>query len=49
MRLPCMSSDRDWQGEPVPEGELRPVLVDVGAVLNRGDLEHRAGESEEQE
>jgi hypothetical protein len=48
-KMEYTSSDRDWRGEPVPEGEMRPVLVDVGAVLNRGDLEHRAGGGEEQE
>jgi len=32
-KMEYMSGDRDWKGEPVPEGELTPVLVDVGAVL----------------
>lgn len=32
-KMEYMSADRDWKGDPVPEGTLTPVLVDVDAVL----------------
>jgi hypothetical protein len=38
-KMEYMSTDRDWKGEPVPEGELTPVLVDVHAVLERTGAE----------
>ena len=39
-KMEYMSSDRDWKGEPVPEGELAPVLVDVDAVLKGNGAEY---------
>ncbi len=39
-KMEYMSSDRDWKGEPVPEGELAPVLVDVDAVLKGSGAEY---------
>lgn len=42
-KMEYMSSDRDWKGEPVPEGELTPVLVDVNAVLKETGSEYDGG------
>ncbi len=28
-----MASDRNWKGEPIPQGEMKPVLLDVSPVL----------------
>jgi hypothetical protein len=29
-----MASDRDWQGNPVPEGEIVPVVINVDPILH---------------
>jgi len=28
-----MATDRDWKGEPIPRGEMKPVLVDINPYL----------------
>jgi len=39
-KMEYMSGDRDWKGEPVPAGQLTPVLVDVHAVLRATEAEY---------
>jgi len=34
-----MATDRDWRGEPIPQGEMRPVLVDVTPYLTAEQAE----------
>ncbi len=34
-----MATDRDWRGEPIPQGEMRPVLVDVTPYLTAEQVE----------
>lgn len=48
-KMEYMSSDRDWKGEPVPEGELAPVLVDVDAVLKSTGAEYDGRPQSERE
>lgn len=28
-----MAVDRDWKGEPIPQGEMKPVLIDINPYL----------------
>lgn len=32
-RMQYMDSKRDWQGLPLPQGEIKPVLIDVDAIF----------------
>ena len=32
-RMQYMDSQRDWQGNPLPKGEMSPVLIDIGSIL----------------
>lgn len=32
-RMQYMDSERDWQGNPVPTGNLAPVLLDADPIL----------------
>lgn len=32
-RMQYMDSQRDWQGNPLPKGEMRPVVIDIDSIL----------------
>ncbi|WP_051470164.1 hypothetical protein [Fischerella sp. PCC 9605] len=32
-RMQYMDSQRDWQGNPLPTGEMKPVVIDIDPIL----------------
>jgi hypothetical protein len=38
-RMQYMDSQRDWQGNPLHQGEMRPVDVDVDPILYSADAD----------
>ncbi|MEG4420781.1 hypothetical protein QUA70_19630 [Microcoleus sp. LAD1_D5] len=36
-KMQYISSDRDWQGNPLPQGQKEPVAIDFDPVLYRGN------------
>jgi hypothetical protein len=33
-RMQYMDSQRDWQGNPLPKGEMAHVVIDIDSILN---------------
>ncbi len=42
-----MASDRDWKGDPIPKGEMKPVLLDVSPILATASVPVLASPTEE--
>ncbi|NJM69632.1 MAG: hypothetical protein HC862_05050 [Scytonema sp. RU_4_4] len=32
-QMQYMDSQRDWQGNPLPKGEMKPVVIDIDPIL----------------